>query len=227
MNGKIFIISRLNEMVIVKSTYKDQVVEHVYNLLLDGALSPGDQIKESLLAEQMGISRAPVREALKELMTNGLLEYRPQVGNFITQLSPKEIVDAYITRGVLEGYAVSSSFEELTPEDISTLEQLTYAMTTSAEKGNRKEVVEVGDDFHSRLVNRCDNMQLIDYTRRLSLKLHILFYKFWSRLYSPEEVGDRHFRILQSIRAGNPARIEEVIRDHYRETGSKIAQLYL
>lgn len=214
-------------MAIVKSTYKDQVVEYVYNLVLDGALSPGDQIKESLLAVEMGISRAPIREALKELMTNGIIEYRPQVGNFITQLSPKEIVDAYITRGILEGYAVASSFDRFTDREISELEEMTRLMTASAGEGDRKRVVQVGDDFHNLLISKCDNMQLIDYTRRLSQKLHILFYKFWSRLYTAKEVGDRHFRIIKSIRSGNQAEIEKSIRDHYRETGSKIARDYI
>ncbi|SHO46399.1 GntR family transcriptional regulator [Desulfopila aestuarii] len=213
-------------MAIVKSTYKDQVVEYVYNLVLDGVLSPGDQIKESLLAVEMGISRAPIREALKELMTNGIIEYRPQVGNFITQLSQKEIVDAYITRGILEGYAVASGFEQFTDLEISKLEEMTRLMTASAEAGNRKEVVQVGDDFHTLLISKCDNMQLIDYTRRLSQKLHILFYKFWSRLYSAEEVGDRHLRIIKSIKSGNRVEIEQSIRAHYQETGSKIAQDY-
>jgi len=213
-------------MVIVKQTYKDQVVEYVYNLLLDGTLSAGEQIKENRLALEMGISRAPIREALKELMGNGIIEYRPQVGNFITQLSPKEIVDAYITRGVLEGYAVMSSADRFLPEEIAELEEMTRLMKHCAREDNRKRVVEVGDDFHSLLISKNDNIQLIDYTSRLSLKLHILFYKFWSRLYSPEEVGDRHFRIIESIKAGKPSGIEKVIREHYRETGRKIAQLY-
>lgn len=213
-------------MAIVRSTYKDQVVEFVYNLVLDGTLSPGDQIKESLLALEMGISRAPIREALKELMTNGIIEYRPQVGNFITQLSPKEIVDAYVTRGILEGYAAASAFDQFTDEDISRLEEMTRMMTASAAASDRKKVVQVGDDFHSLLISKCDNTQLIDYTRRLSQKLHILFYRFWSRLYSAKEVGDRHFRIITSIKGANRAEIEESIREHYRETGSKIAMEY-
>lgn len=214
-------------MAIIKRTYKDQVVEYVYNLLLDGTLAAGDQVKESWLAAEMGISRAPIREALKELMTNGIIAYRPQVGNFITLLSPKEIVDAYITRGILEGYAVMSSFQQFSLEELRELTELTEAMTRHARLGNRKMVVQVGDDFHGLLISKSDNQQLIDYTRRLSLKLHILFYKFWSDLYSPEEVGNRHFRIIASIKAAEPAGIEATIRDHYRETGSKIAQLYL
>ncbi len=63
-------------MKIVKTTYKDQVIEHIYDLVLEGTLAPGDQIKETVLAEEMGISRAPIREALKELITNGIIVYK-------------------------------------------------------------------------------------------------------------------------------------------------------
>ncbi|WP_136798627.1 GntR family transcriptional regulator [Desulfosediminicola ganghwensis] len=219
-----FLVSQ-KTMPILKRTYKDQVTEYIYDLVLDGDLSPGDQIKESWLAAEMGISRAPIREALKELITNGIIEYRPQVGNFITHLSPKEIIDAYTTRGILEGYAIMITRKQFSEDEIEELEGMTKLMEKYALKDNRKMVVNVGDTFHSLLISKNKNIQLIDYTERLSQKLHILFYKFWSKLYTPTEIGERHLRIVTSLKSGDPHRIEETIRDHYTETGTKIAEL--
>lgn len=213
-------------MPIVKRTYKDQAAEHIYDLILNGTLAAGDQVKESWLAEEMGISRAPIREALKELITNGIIEYQPQVGNFITLLSPKEIVDAYTTRGVLEGYAIMITHKRFSKDEIEELEDMTLLMEKYAKKDNRKMVVKVGDTFHSLLISKSDNVQLLDYTERLSKKLHILFYKFWSKLYTPEEIGNRHKRIVDGIKSNDTVRIEQVIRDHYTETGTKIAELH-
>ncbi|WP_136810442.1 GntR family transcriptional regulator [Desulfosediminicola flagellatus] len=212
-------------MPIVKRTYKDQAIEHIYDLILNGTLSPGEQVKESWLAAEMGISRAPIREALKELITNGIVEYQPQVGNFITQLSPKEIVDAYTTRGVLEGYAVMTTYTQFSEDEIEELEDMTLLMEKYAKKDNRKKVVKIGDDFHSMLIGKSDNVQLLDYTVRLSQKLHIMFYKFWSRLYTPEEIGNRHKRIIDGLKSNDPVRIEQVVREHYTETGTKISKL--
>lgn len=212
-------------MKIVKSTYKDQIIEHIYDLVLDGVYSPGDRIKESLLARELGVSRAPVREALKELIANGIIEYRAQVGNFVADLSPKEIVDAYTTRGVLEGYAIMETSAAFSRDEIETLEEMTGKMERYAEKGNRKMVVKIGDDFHNMLISKNKNMQLIEYTERLSLKLHVLFYKYWSNLYTPEEIGSRHMEIVSSIISGNSERIEKSVREHYAETGTKIASL--
>lgn len=212
-------------MPIVRRTYKDQVIEHLYDLILEGDLIPGQQVKESVLADEMGISRAPIREALKELIGNGIIEYRPQVGNFIPQLSRKEIIDAYIARGVLEGFAIGSTKDEFTEDEIDELMELTRLMEKYARKGNRRLVVEVGDEFHSLLVSKVDNVQVLEYTERLSKKLHILFYKHWSTLYSHEEIGRRHRHIVEALQSGDQAQIEHVIRDHYTETGTKIAQI--
>jgi len=213
-------------MPIIKKTYKDQVIAYVYQLLLQGELNPGDQLKESLLAAQMGISRAPIREAMKELITNGLVDYRPQVGNFIPILPPKQIIDSYTTRGVLEGYAVMETCESFSDEEIDKLDNLVDQMESYARKNNQKMVVEAGGEFHDFLISKSDNVPLLEYTDRLSLKLHILFFKHWGKLYSPVDIGRRHRNIVNALKSREPEQIEYVIRQHYAETGAKIAELY-
>ena len=210
---------------IKKTTYKDQVIDYVYQCILDGRHLPGDQIKEALLAVELGISRAPVREALKELTVNGIIDYRPQVGSFIAFLPPQQIRDVYTTRGVLEGYAIMATREQFTTGDIDNLHSLVARMRHEAELGNRKMVVEVGDDFHSLLISRNRNRQLAEYMDRLRLKLHVLFCRYWSDLYSPAEIGDRHLRIVTSLLSGDPAAIEETVRRHYSESGDRIAAI--
>lgn len=212
-------------MVIVKQTYKDQVVEYLYNLILEGTLTPGDQVKEIPLSIELGISRAPIREGLKDLISNGIIEYRPQVGSFVTKLSPKEIIDAYITRGILEGYAIGTTHNQFSEEEIEELSTIAKMMEKYARLNNRKKVVQSGDNFHSLLISKNSNIQLIEYTQRLSLKLHVLFFKHWSNLYSQEEIGNRHQRIVDALKSNDTPQIEQVIRDHYTETGTKIASL--
>ena len=212
-------------MLFVKKTYKDQVVDYVYQLLLDGELNPGDQLKETLLAEKMGISRAPIREAMKELISNGLVDYRPQVGNFIPVYSPQQIIDSFTTRGVLEGYAVMSSCDRFSEAEINKFENLTVQMEKYAEQKNHKMVIEAGGEFHDLLISKCDNVQLLEYTDRLSLKLHILFFKYWGKLYSSVEIGRRHREIVESVKARDLNLIEQVVRQHYVETGTKIVNI--
>lgn len=213
-------------VVIKKTTYKDQVAEYIYDLVLDGKFAPGDHLKESVLAKDLGISRAPVREAFRELISSGIVEYRPQVGNFIALLSPKQIVDSYTTRGVLEGFAVMETRHNFGDDDFDELDQQVARMRKLAQKGDRKKVVQVGGKFHDLLTSYNRNVQLAEYNERLSLKLHVLFHKHWSTLYSPGEIGDRHERIVEALKSSGAVQIEQTVRDHYIETGTKIAALY-
>lgn len=213
-------------VVIKRTTYKDQVVEYIYDLVLDGKFAPGDHLKESLLAKELGISRAPVREAFRELISSGIVEYRPQVGNFIALLSPKQIVDSYTTRGVLEGFAVMETRHHFGDDDFDELDEQVSRMRKLALKGDSKKVVQVGGEFHDLLTSYNRNVQLAEYNERLSLKCHVLFYKHWSTLYSPEEIGDRHGRIVEALKFSGAVQVEQTVREHYIETGTKIAALY-
>lgn len=210
---------------IAKKTYKDHVVDHVYQLLLSGELRPGDQLKESLLARQLGISRAPVREAMWELRLNGLVEYRPQVGHSIPVLSPEQVIDSYTTRGVLEGYAVMESRNRFSAREVANLEALVDEMEDAADRRSHKTVVEAGGEFHDLLISKSENGQLLEYASRLTLKLNILFSQHWSRLYTPGEIGKRHRDIIKSLKSKEADVIEEVVRQHWIETGSKIARI--
>jgi DNA-binding GntR family transcriptional regulator len=212
--------------VINKSTYKDYVVAHVYERLQKGELNPGDQVLESHLATELGLSRAPIREALQQLVGDGLLTYKPQIGNFVAALSPKEIIDAYVTRGLLEGFAVAEALETFTGEDLEDLEELCLQMEKHARRGKQKDLIESGTEFHQLLFNKSDNIQLIEYTQRLSQKLHLLFYKHWASLYTPEEIRDRHQGLVHLLREKNRALVEQALRQHYSETGQKVARFY-
>ncbi len=213
-------------MLINKTTYKDYVVAHVYEQLQNGKLSAGDKVLESTLSSDLGLSRAPIREALRQMVGDGLLAYKPQIGNFVASLSPKEIIDAYMTRGLLEGFAVAESLDNFSEEDFDSLDQLCLLMEKYARRSKQKELIEVGTEFHQLLFTKSDNIQLIEYTQRLSHKLHLLFYKHWASLYSPEEIRERHQLLIGVLRKRDKALAEQSLRNHYSETGHKVAGFY-
>jgi len=209
-----------------KTTYKDQVIAFLYGQLRRGELSPGDKVLEVPLAKLLQISRAPIREALTQMVGDGLFVCRPQVGTFVASLSADEIVDAYVTRGLLEGFSVASALHDFTASDYQRLGHYCSEMEVLASKHEQLELIELGRDFHTFLFQRCGNCQLIEYTQRLSSKLHLLFYKHWASLYSPVELRTRHEKLLSIMQTGNATQVELVFRAHYLETGQKVAELY-
>lgn len=212
-------------MIISKTTYEEQVISFIYNCLLKGELKPGDQIKENRLAIKLGISRAPIREALRELISNGIIEYRPRVGNFVMNLSPKDIVDSYITRGVLEGYAARDAIDNFSVYGINRLYKMTENMEELASSGKHIKLIDLGDKFHEMIFSRSGNKQLVGFTKKLSIKSHLMFFRYLAMLYSPSEIGERHKIIVDALKSGNAEQVEACIRSHYYETGTKIANL--
>lgn len=210
-------------MPIQRATYKDHVIQYIYTALQENRYQPGDKILESQLAEELGISRAPIREALAELVSSGLLTYKPQVGNFIASMSEKEIIDSYIARGILEGAAAAEAIHFITVAEISGLEKMTRQMEALARSGQRKELIDIGQQFHEAIFQRCQNTQIVHFTKLLSLKLHLLFYKYWAKLYSPEEIRERHLEIVNAIKQQDPEHLERLIRQHYTTTGEKVS----
>jgi len=210
-------------MAIPRQTYKDYVIRHVYDGIMTGRYPAGEKVLEQELSLELGISRAPVREALRELVGEGLLRYKAQRGHFVTLLVPGEIIDAYQTRGVIEGYAAALAAPALDRDDLAALEQLCERMELHARREQHRELIERGEEFHGLILEHCSNRELFNSGARLSRKLHILFRRYWGTLYSPEEVAERHLQIVGALEAKSATAIEQVVREHYFETGRKIA----
>lgn len=211
---------------IKKLTYSEQVAEYVKQSILNGELSPGDQIKEVLLTEQLGISRAPIREALQLLMREGLIQSEPQKAKYVTALTAKQIEDSYFTGGVLEAAAVTQALPLYTEEDITHLEQVVEGMRKVAESGESPDsLTQLDNTFHNILFSRVDNELLIDLCRRSCQGISkFLLYKYWITLYTPQQVYERHLEILEALKSGKPSALEKTIRKHYTDSGKRMSQ---
>lgn len=212
--------------MITKQTYSDQVAEFIKEQILKGELAPGDQVKEMQLAGRLGISRAPVREALQILMREGLISAEPQRGKFIRFMTGKEIKDHYFIGGVLEGAGIAASLASFTEEDFAALEALLQQMRRVADTAdNILNLSDLDNQFHATLLCHADNPDLTDLARRTCLNISkFLFYNRWSLLYTPEEYCKRHEVILDALRAGDPVRLEMTVREHYAETAERMAR---
>ena len=211
-------------MSISKITYKDQVIDFLYDTIIKGKLNPGDRVSEIWLVEKLKISRAPIREALRQLSREGLIEYKPQIGNYVSALSSKQIFDTYVTRGVLEGFAASAASESFEESDFVKLEKLIAKMVDSAKQHQDMNLSNFDKQFHEYIFRKSNNFQLIEFAKILSVLLHVIFCKYWTKVYKPEQIESRHKFIVDSIRQKDKQLIEACIRRHYEETGKYMSQ---
>ena len=215
-----------NEEGFVKTTYTEQIIAHIKRSILRGKLSPGQKIKEVKIAEEMKISRAPVREALQTLVEQGLVVSIPQKGKFVANPTAKQILDSYVLCGVLEGYVAASTMDRFTEEDFRNLDSLLNEMKTATKTDRNLDFLVAQDiKFHEIMYSKSDNQTLTN----LSLKnirgiFHLLFVRHWEALFLPDEVYDRHHKLLECIKKRNKIEIEEVFRAHYAEAGRRMAK---
>lgn len=207
--------------MIEKKLYSDQIIDVIKNDLLHGVLKPGDRIKEARLAERLGISRAPVREALSLLERDGLVVSAPQKGKSIASLTPREIVDSFTTGGILEGWGVASTCHLFTPEDFRALDDTLRSFGHTPD--HVAEWTAADSRFHDCLLAYVDNEVLIRtihfLTRRIS---KFLILPRWLHAYSLEEARARHTDLLDAVQTRRPDAVQAAILEHYRQLGLKI-----
>lgn len=211
---------------IIKQTYSDQVAAYVRNLILDDKLLPGAPVEEAAIAKDLSISRAPVREAMQILIREGLLEAHPQKRKYVKKLTAKQIKNSYFAGGVLEAAAVAKVIQDYTQKDIAELEKIVKAMKDIAtNNGSISDQVPLDTDFHDILFSRIDNALIVELCKRSCQGISkFLLYKHWVKIYTPQEVVERHQIIIDALKTKDPDEIERVLREHYVSSGERMAK---
>ncbi len=215
-------------MVLKKDTYPNQVADFIKSLIQSNELKQGEAVKEALIAERLGISRAPIREALQQLVYEGLMTSLPQKGKYVIELSAKEIVDSYSIGGILEGAGIANSLELWTDFDIKDLSiKLDELKSASQKAKGLDELMDLDYQFHAILLKHCDNAKLIDMSRLSCANIsRYLCHTHWLALYTPQSFYERHKVIAEAVLKKDKELVEKLVRVHYREIGEKISIFY-
>lgn len=213
-------------MTFQKQTYSEQVAEFIRRQILNGRFQPGTPIKEVAIAEELAISRAPVREAMQILVREGLIEGAPQKKKSVRVMTSKQIRNSYFAGAVLEAAAIAQVIDSFTEEDFQALEDVVESMKYIAgSSGNVAEMAPLDTAFHDILFSKVDNELLIDICKKFCQGVSkYLLLKQWLKLFPAEKVYLRHKLLLDALRRGDPIEIERLIRHHYEESAEKMAQ---
>ena len=141
-------------------TLSQRVRDHLRDEILSNRLSPGTHLQEEVVAEQLGISRAPVREALRLLAAEDLVTIAPRRGAIVKSLSPLEFLAAYQVREALEMLAIRLAVPRFTTDDIQSLRALHRQMTALAERGDIEGFFQANGAFHALIMERSGNDRL-------------------------------------------------------------------
>lgn len=132
-----------------KATLRKEIRDYIQRQIASGRFKAGDRIVETQMAKELGVSQAPVREAILELAAMGLLEERPYSGSFVRRLTLEDLEDIYNTRAFLDEYAARRAAQRITPEQLAEMEALLREMDRAE---NAHDFVEKDIAFHGLVV---------------------------------------------------------------------------
>ena len=181
---------------------REIVYEELKMQILTGKITPGMRMMEVELAESRGVSRTPIREAIKKLEQEGLVTVEPRKGAYASQISVKDMVDILEVRQDMEGLAAHMAAYRMTPKQMKELESISVGYNKAVEEGNMADMIKYDTDFHNLIVESCNNSILTMMINQLQELLLRFRYVYYDNIKRAEKMPSEHSMIMEAIKDG-------------------------
>lgn len=192
----------------------EEAADRLRDMIVEGELAPGGRIVEQALCDRLGISRTPLREAIKTLTAEGLILLQPNRGATVATLSVADIEDTFRVIGALEALAGELACARLRDDDLAEIRVLHYQMALHRTRGERLEYFNLNQRIHEKIVELSGNAVLMETHMRLGGRIRR--YRFAANL-APErwdEAIREHEEMLDALAARDGKRLAEILRRH-------------
>lgn len=193
---------------------REIVFEAIREAIINGDLKQGERLMETQLADEMGVSRTPVREAIRKLELEGFVVMIPRKGAYVAGLSLKDIVDVFEIRAALEALAGSLAAERMTDDELEELERLLVRIGECAERKDVEQFVELDTQFHDILFQASRNARLSQMIN--NLRDQIQRFRTTSLAYPGrlKYAFDEHKKIVEALSERNSELVAILAKDH-------------
>ena len=206
------------ETGVVSSRVTERVCEELREMIMDGRLAGGTRLKETALSRKVGTSRTPIREALVQLESEGLVVRMPHAGAIVRTLDERDVEDAFQLRALLEGYGAAYAAQRLTEEQIRELENLCDEMEGPLERGGDQRavayVLERNDRFH-RIILQASGNRRLTVALRATMEIPRVYKSYY--WYSEQERQRSflyHRELIEAFRNRDPLWAEATMKSH-------------
>lgn len=182
---------------------REMVYEELKMQILKGSIIPGTRMMEVELAEEMGVSRTPIREAIRKLEKEGLVTIEPRRGAYASMISTEDMVEILEVRQDLEGLAAYFAADRMTEEQMKELRKESDSYNDAVKRGNMEDMIKHDTRFHHIIVESCRNkilVQMIEQLQELVLRFRYIYYDNFRRA---ENMPEEHEAIVTAIGEGN------------------------
>jgi GntR family transcriptional regulator of gluconate operon len=204
-------------------TLAEQTVDLIRKRILGGGFARGERLVEARLAEQLQISRGPIREALKQLAAEGLVREEPRRGTFVTAPTAIDVRDVYDLRAAIEARAARLVIRQQDPHAIESLRRAIGRLQTAVRRADLRELVRFDFEFHETLCRVSGNGRLHEVFVRNASVLRVLIQLEEGQFYrSFDEVEHQHQEVLASIEAGDESEAEARVVRHLEDARDRL-----
>ncbi len=195
-------------------TAQEAVLAELRRLITAGQLRPGQQIVQDALAVQFGVSRVPLREALKILEGEGQVTYVAHRGYFVTELSLSDLIEVYRIREILEAEAVSIAVPQMTAEDIHRLEEAERDVRAAADIADVVAMTSANRRLHFAILDACALPRLVWLIRLLWDATEVYRSVYYNEAHNREMVDSEHRALVAAVKAGDATAALMVLTEH-------------
>lgn len=200
--------------------------EVVFNTLryaiLHGDLKPGERLMEVKLADMLGVSRTPVREALRRLEKEGLVEVIPRRGAMVAEIDEKSMTDVLVVRKALEELAIKIACDNITQNEIQRLKEVTDELEMAIDRNYLEQIAALDVKFHDIIFNATDNARLIQILNNLREQMFRYRLEYVKMEEERETILKEHRAIIKALEEHDSDRASEVIKKHIDNQGLSV-----
>lgn len=205
---------------IIHKTLRQEVVEVIRMKILTGEIPPGERIKEQDMAEDLGVSRGPVREALRQIEQEGLIQYISHVGCSVKSLTNQDVYEIYLLRASLENLAVKLCEGKFSQKCLDEMERIVDLMANIEDETAFDLVVEYDNAFHACIIQEAKLERLYRLWASLNGSNQTVFYSEYKndKLFGVRNQTGIHQQVLDAFKTGCQETISEALTTHYMST---------
>lgn len=199
---------------ISRRSLHDELVDRLYEMIVDGSLAAGNKVPERDLCETFGVSRTPMREALKVLAAEGLVSLEPNRGAWVTQISLKELEEVFPVMGVLEALSGELACQRITDAEIDRIRGLHQEMAAHYKVRNRPEYFQANQQIHEAILDAARNKTLAQQYRMLAARMRRARYLANMSDARWEKSLEEHEEILHALEKRDAQALAQILKDH-------------
>lgn len=192
----------------------DIVFEFLRDAILTGKLKPGERLMEIALAERLGVSRTPVREAMKKLEQENFIEMVPRKGAYVADINAKDMLDVLEIRAVLEGFAASLAATRISERELKELERFVEKFEKAVSLEDKDGLIETDNKFHDLIYRSTRNNKLTDLIKSLQDQFHRFRIIYFSEFDDYDQILEGHKMILKAIKTQDSQMARQLAEDH-------------